>query len=264
MQFRIEKGIFEQHPDLKIGFLIIRMLDNSRRNSGLESLLRGTCAQKLREFGNKDLNSETKIQAWNNAYGKFGVNPDKYPCSVTKLVEELKDKGQIANVNSIVYLCNYFSLKYLLPIRAGDLDWLCGDLSLDFTKGGESFRKMNSIDIVEAQEGEVAYMDKGGIISRYWNHESCERTKVTTKSTNVGIFVEDLSKMHMDAFGTVLNEMASAISKYIGGQIEPYILNEEGIDIEIGIQGRTNAHDDKVPQQEVAHFFRDAKIKKKR
>lgn len=263
MQFRIEKGIFEQHPDLKIGFLIVRMLDNSRRNSGLESLLRGICAQKLRELGSKDLNSETKIQAWNNAYGKFGVNPEKYPCTVTQLIEKVRDDGQLANINSIVDLCNYFSLKYLLPVRADDLDWLCGDIVLDFTKGGEAFRKIDSIDVVEVKEGEVAYMDKGGIISRYWNHERCERTKVTAKTTNIGIFVEDLSKMHMDAFGTILNEMALAISKYIGGDIEPYILNEEGIGIEIGIQGRTNAHDDKVPQQEVVHFLEMQKLKKK-
>jgi len=263
MQFRIEKGIFEQHPDLKIGLLVVRMVDNSRRNSGLESLLRGICAQKLREFGSKDLNLEPKIQVWNQAYGKFGINPEKNPCSVVRLINKLKNKGSISHVNSVVDLCNYFSLKYLMPIRVDDLDWLCGDLVLQFTKGGEAFRKIDSIDVVEAKEGEVAYMDKGGIISRYWNHKRCERTKVTTKTMNVGIFVEDLSKMHMDAFGSILNEIALAVSKYIGGQIEPYILNEEGFDIELGIQGRMNAHDDRVPQQEKAYFLEMAKLKKK-
>ncbi|MDD3861833.1 MAG: arginine--tRNA ligase [Candidatus Gracilibacteria bacterium] len=263
MQFRIEKGIFEQHPDLKIGFLIVRMVDNSRRNSALESLLRGICAQKIREIGSKDLKSEEKIKVWNQAYGRFGINPEKYPCSAVKLINKLKDKGEISHVNPIVDICNYFSLKYLLPIRADDLDCLCGDLVLQFTKGGESFRKMDSIDVMEASEGEVAYMDKGGIISKYWNHNRCERTKVTSKTMTVGIFVEDLSKMHMDAFGTILNEMALAISKYIGGQIEPSILNEEGAEMEIGVQGRVMAQDGKVPQQEKNYFLEMQKLKKK-
>ncbi|MFA6917881.1 MAG: arginine--tRNA ligase [Candidatus Gracilibacteria bacterium] len=263
MKFVIEKSIFEQHPDLKIGLIVIRLVDNSRRNSNLESLLRGVCAQKNREFAVKDVNSEAKIMTWNQAYGKFGINPEKCPCSTARLLNKLKEKGKIDHVNSMVDLCNYFSLKYLLPIRVDDLDWLCGDLVLQFTKGGEAFRKIDSIDVVEAKEGEVAYMDKGGIISRYWNHKRCERTKVTPKTMNVGIFVEDLSKMHMDAFGQIINEIGMAIVKYIGGRVEPYILNEESPEVELGIQGRTNAHDDRVPQQERAYFLEMQKLKKK-
>ena len=151
-----------------------------------------------------------------------------------------------------------------MPIRADDLDWLCEDLVLTFTKGGEAFRKMNSIDVVEAKEGEAAYMDKGGIISRYWNHKRCERTKVTEKSKNIGIFIEDLSKIHMDAFGEIVNEMAHAIVKYIGGTVEPYILNEDSSEIDLGIQGRTNAHDNRIPQQEKAYFLGLQMQKKKR
>lgn len=263
MKLRIEKNIFEQHPDFKLGLIIVRMVDNSRRNSNLESLLRGICAQKGREFAGKDLNSEPKIQVWNQAYGKFGINPEKKPCSIAKLLKKLQENGKIEHVNSMVDLCNYFSLKYLLPIRTDDLDWLCGDLTLQFTKGGEAFRKMDSIDVVEAKEGEAAYMDKGGIIARFWNHERCERTKVTQKTMDAGIFVEDLSKMHMDAFGSIMNEIGMAIEKYIGGKMEPYILNEENSEIELGIQGRTNAHDDRVPQQEKAHFLEMQKLKKK-
>jgi len=263
MKFRIDKSIFEQHPDLKLGLIVVRMVDNSRRNSALESLLRGICAQKSREFASKDVNKEPKIMAWNQSYGKFGINPEKYPCSVARLLNKLKETAKIDHVSSIVDLSNYFSLKYLLPIRADDIDWLCGDLTLAFTKGGEAFRKMDSIDVVEAKEGEVAYMDKGGIIARYFNHKRCERTKVTAKTMDTGIFVEDLSKMHMDAFGAVINEIAIAIEKYIGGKIEPYILNEEGSEIDLGIQGRTNAHDDRVPQQEKAYFLEMQKLKKK-
>lgn len=263
MKLRIDPNIFEQHPDLKLGLVIIRNVDNTRRNSALESLLRGVCAQKAKMFASKDVNAESKILVWNHAYGKFGINPEKFPCSTAKLLNKLKETGKVDHVSAIVDICNYFSLKYLLPIRVDDLDWLCGDLNLQFTKGGEAFRKMDSIDVMEVKEGEAAYVDKGGIIARYWNHQRCERTKVTARTVNAGIFIEDLSKIHMDAFGAIVNEVAEAVVKYIGGTVEPYILNEEGLELDLGIGGRTNVHDDKVPQQEKAHFLEMERLKKK-
>ena len=76
----------------------------------------------------------------------------------------------------------------MLPIGGEDMDWLAGDLKLTFTKGKEAFRPLGSIDVEEASEGEVAYMDDGGITCRYWNYRECERTKLTEKTKNA--FVE--------------------------------------------------------------------------
>ncbi|MBU1151770.1 arginine--tRNA ligase [Patescibacteria group bacterium] len=263
MHLKIDPKIFADYPDFKAGAIIVKGLNNEKRSSALESLLRGVCAQRRTEFSKKIIDDESRIKVWNQAYGKFGINPKKKAPSVKALLQRLVAGGDISHINPLVDLYNYFSLKYLLPIGGEDLDWLCGDLELKYTKGGEAFRPMGSIDVKEAKEGEVAYMDSGGITCRYWNHRECERTKFTEKTVNALILVEDMGEMHMDEFGSVVNEVANAMMKYIGGRIEPYILNEENPELDLGVDGRTNVNDSKVTAQEKVHHLAELELKKK-
>lgn len=255
MHLKIDPKIFEAYPGLKLGVILIKKMDNSRRISSVESLLRGVCAQRMKEFQQMDINEHEMIKPWNEAYGKFGINPKKNPPSIAALLKRLQEGKEIPHLSPLVDLYNYFSLKYLLPIGGEDLDWLCGDLQLTFTEGGEAFRAIGSIDVKEANAGEVAYMDDGGITCRYWNHRECERTKFTNKTVNAAIIIEDLSGMSIDAFGQILKEVQGGLIRYIGGQIEPYILTEKNSQVDLGIEGRKTCNDAKVPQQEKAFFL---------
>ncbi|MBI4975797.1 hypothetical protein HZC20_03910 [Candidatus Peregrinibacteria bacterium] len=262
MYFKIDEKIFAQYPSLKIGVIVVRGINNSRRISSIESLLRGISAQRGKEFTSKDISENHMVDIWNRAYGMFGIHPKKYLPSIAALLKRVANGKQIPHINPIVDLYNYFSLKYLLPIGGEDLDWLCGDLQLTFTKGGEAFRPLGSIEIEKAGEGEVAYMDNGGITCRYWNYRECERTKFTNKTVNAAIIVEDLSNMHMDQFGAIIREMEDGIIKYIGGQIEPYLLNQENPEIDFRVEGRKNADDSRIPAQEKVYFMEMEQLKK--
>lgn len=262
MRLIIDPKIFDQNPDLKIGVIVVKGMNNTKRVSSIESLLRGICAQRGKEFADKDIYEDPMIKPWAQAYGKFGVNPKKFPPSIAALLKRVQGGKEIPHINLLVDLYNYFSLKHLLPIGGEDLDWLCGDLHLNFTKGGEPFRAMGSIDVAAAAEGEAAYMDDGGITCRYWNYRECERTKFTEKTVNAVLFIEDLSRIHLDEFGAILKEIQNCILKYIGGKIESYVLTEERNFIDLGVEGRKNVDDSKVPQQEKAHFL-SQEIKKK-
>ncbi|MEK7126495.1 MAG: phenylalanine--tRNA ligase beta subunit-related protein, partial [Patescibacteria group bacterium] len=259
MRFVIDPKIFEQNPDLKVGAVIIRGMNNTKRVSFVESLLRGIIAQRRKEFVNKDVFEDKMIIPWCQAYGKFGVNPKKNSPSIAALLRRIKSGKDLSHINLLVDLYNYFSLKYLLPIGGEDIDWLCGDLKLTFTKGDEPFRPIGEIEIERAGEGEAAYLDDGGITCRYWNYRECERTKFTMKTVNAVLLMEDLSKMHMDEFGRILKDMESAVAKYIGGQVETHILNEEHTEVDLGVQGRKTADDSKVPQQEIAYYMEQQK-----
>lgn len=262
MKFNINPQIFKSYPNLKVGAILIKGISNTRRISSVESLLRGVCAQRGKEFAEKDVHKEPMVEVWDSAYGNFGINPTKNPCSIAALLKRVKSGKDIPHINASVDLYNYFSLKFMLPIGGEDIDWLCGDLNLTFTLGGEAFRPIGSINVETALEGEVAYMDNGGITCRYWNHRECERTKFTEKTVNALILIEDLSKMHMDKFGEILKEISEGIVKYIGGRIEPYILTEENLSIDLGVEGRKNVNDSKIPQQEKAYFL-EQELKKK-
>ncbi len=262
MQLKIDRKIFDEYPDYKLGVILVKGMDNSKRNSVLESLLRGVGAQRAKEFSKKNLGEEGRIKVWNQAYGKFGINPNKFPPSVISLVNKASEGEEIEHINILMDLANYYSLRNLLPTSALDIDWLCGQLKLTYTKGKEAFRPAESIDVKEAKEGEVAYMDRGGIVRRYWNHLDCERTKVTKKTLNAAVLVEDLSRVHMDEFGAILDEIAEGIVKYLGAKVEKYVLNEDNNSVDLGVDGRHSADDFKITAQEKA-FFKAKSAKKK-
>jgi DNA/RNA-binding domain of Phe-tRNA-synthetase-like protein len=127
MKLQISREIFEQNQDLKIGAILIKNTNNARRVSAVEGLLRGICAQKTREFKNKDIYEDKMTSVWCRAYGNFGINPKKYPPSIIALLKRLKSGKEIPHINLMVNLCNYFSLKYMMPMGTEDMDWLCGD-----------------------------------------------------------------------------------------------------------------------------------------
>lgn len=256
MNLTIDENIFKQYTGLKVGVIIIRNVNNTRRISYIQSLLRGIWAQRQKEFEDKDIHDEPYIKAWDEAFGMFGVSPLKHQHIVAKLLSRAKDREEVAHKTALEDLCKYFNLKYLLPVRAKDIDWLCGDLNLVYTKGGEPFRPINSIEVYNASEGEVSYMDKGGIAQRYWNYRECERTKLTMRTVNSMFLVEDLSNMHLDKFGEILREMGMNIIKYIGGEIEEYILTPENPSVDLGVEGRRTADDSKIPLKEKAYFLK--------
>ncbi len=261
MYLRIDPKIFNQYPDFKLGVIILRGIDNGKRISTIESLLRGICAQREKQFKDKELYEEPMIKAWYDTYGNLGVNPKKYPPSIAALLKRVASGKELPHINALVDLYNYFSLKHLLPIGGEDLDWLCGDLQLTFTQGGEPFRPIGSIEVETAKEGEAAYIDTGGITCRYWNYRECERTKFTKKTVNAAILIEDMSKMPIDKFSDVVREVQNGFIKYIGGQIEPYILDEENPVVDLRVEGRKNIDDSKIPQQEKVHFLEESKKK---
>ncbi|MFA5948405.1 MAG: arginine--tRNA ligase [Candidatus Gracilibacteria bacterium] len=263
MHLVIDPQISKDYPDFKLGVILVKNFDNSKRSSSVESLIRGACAQKIKEFSSKDINDDERIKIWNQTYGKFGTNPEKEKCMLRKLIEASKENNGINHENQLRDVINYYALKMMIPIHGHDIDWFFGDVTLGYTKGGEAFREENSIDVKDAGEGEAAYMDKGGIVERYWNSEGNERTKLTGKTVSAVVFVEDMMKMHIDGFGELLNEIATGISKYIGGIIEIYLLNEDFNELDLKVSGRTVADDSKIPQQEKVHFLELQRLKKK-
>ena len=109
MYFNINKEIFQQHPDLKIGVILIKGINNSKRVSGVESLLRGICAQRQKQYVDKDLDMDPMVSVWNQAYGRFGINPKKNTPSITALLKRAKSGKEIPHINALVDFYNYYS-----------------------------------------------------------------------------------------------------------------------------------------------------------
>ena len=123
MNFNIDQEIFQQYPDLKIGAILIKGINNSKRVSGVESLLRGICAQREKQYAGKDIHMESSIAEWDKAYGRFGINPKKNMPSIAALLKRVSNGKEIPHINALVDLYNYYSLKFFLMSQC--LNFFC-------------------------------------------------------------------------------------------------------------------------------------------
>ncbi len=263
MKFQIDPKIFENFPDLKIGLIIIKNFSNYKRISATESLLRGIQAQKCKEFYKTDADAVPQIAVWNYAYEHQNIDTKKYTPLIKSIYKSVQTAQEIPHTNPLSDIAYYYAIKYLLPIHHKDLSWLCGDLRLAYTQGGEPFREINSINVENATESEIAYMDEGGIVQRYFNFQECERTKITDSSINTAIFVEDLTKLSTQDFAQILSEIAGNIQKYLGGEIIINVLNQDLKEADLGVEGRKNVDDSKISSQEKLYYMSKMSAKNK-
>jgi len=263
MKFTIDPKIFTQYPNLKLGVITAKNINNAKRVSTIESLLRGASMQRKREFEKTSLEEDPRILKWHEAYSKFGAKPSSYKCSIEALIQRILEDKLIPHINSLVDLYNYFSLKYVIPVGAEDIDKFFGDVTLTTASGIESFRPIGTVEIKNPKPGEVIYKDRGGVICRRWNYRECERTKITDQTRNAIVVMEDLNDIPIDKFEGMLYELQDLIEKYIGGDVAVYILNEGSNVLDLELEGLKKADDSRISEKEKIYFMNQKELTKK-
>jgi lysyl-tRNA synthetase class 2 len=233
MKFFVESRIFEQFPDLNLGILIAKGLDNRGRADELWPLI-STQQEGIRA----NLNSETlslipRIASWRRAYSAFGAKPKKYKSSVESLYRMVLKDVDLRQINKVVDIYNYISIKHMVPVGGDDLSQVEGDLALRFASGVETFRPLNSSEIEQVKEGEVVYADDVEVLCRRWNWRECDKTKMTEETGEAMLVVEGLPPVNMEDMGRIVEELGSLVERFCGGKTRTEILHRENPEIVI-------------------------------
>jgi len=230
MKFKIDPVIFEKYPELNIGIVIVKKIDN--KGPGPEIL-----EQKEKEIREKysldTLKEEPKIAAWREAYRSFGAKPKKYKCSVENLYRMVLKGIDLRHINKLVDIYNYVSLKYMVPVGGDDIDNVDGDIELTFAEGNEDFLPLNANEIMHPKNGEVVYRDDKDILCRRWNWRECDKSKMTENTRNATVVVEGLPPMSVNEVEEVIGELKKLIQQFCGGEIQTVILNKGNPEVEI-------------------------------
>ncbi len=264
MKFTIDPKIFEEFQNLKVGVITAKNIDNNRRISAVESLLRGVSMQRKKEFEKKTLDEDPRILRWREAYSRFGAKPSKYPSSIEALLARIIEDKEIPHINSLVDIYNYMSLKSVIPVGGEDMDKFYGDVKLTYAFGGECFRPINTAEIKQVKTGEIVYKDRGGVIVRRWNYREAERTKITKDTQNALVVLEDLNDIQIEEFEKILYEFQDLIERYLGGDVAVYILTEDNNEIDLEIEGLKKADDSRLSEKEKIHFLAQQELGKQR
>jgi lysyl-tRNA synthetase class 2 len=225
VRFRIEEEIFEKFPDLSIGTLVARGIDNRDRADEIMGWMEDVQEEIRNKFESGTLSEVPKIDAWRKAYRAFGAKPKKHKSSVESLYRSILKGSDLRSINKIVDIYNFISIKHMVPLGGDDVSNIEGDIELKFANGDEHFKPLNSEIIESVKPGEIVYIDERDVLCRRWNWRECDRTKMTEETSEVLLVAEGLPPVTRNEVKAVLDELDELVKTFCGGEIQTFVLD---------------------------------------
>lgn len=226
MRLTIHESVLALFPEVVIGALAVRGLDNAGEDEELTAELRRAEAGLPARFAGTPPAEHPRIAPWREAYRRFGAKPKDHPSSIENLARRVLKGWTVPHVNRLVDLYNAVSLETLLPLGAEDLDAIVGDVTLTVAEDDEpAVRLLGEPEARPPRPGEVIYRDDLGAICRRWNWKEADRTKLTEKTRNALLVVEGLPPVGRDEIGAALDTASRRLRERCGAEVEAGVLD---------------------------------------
>ncbi len=229
----VATDVLAKFPNYIRGVVVAREVNNQGENQKLIELLRKVEDSATHDESLLDIKNHPRIANWRQAYADFGVNPNKFYCSIESLGRRARRGDQLPYINTLVALFNYFSLKHMVPSGGDDLDKVDGNLCLTLAKGDEPFTPLGSGVIEHPAPGEVIYVDNSKVMCRCWNWRQGDQTKLTPATANVAINVDCLPPVLRGEAEAITRELADLVREFCGGKTSYLLLDAIQSEVEV-------------------------------
>jgi DNA/RNA-binding domain of Phe-tRNA-synthetase-like protein len=235
MFFSIQKEIFDILPDLTIGMVVAKGVDNTHPSKEIDDLLAKAVEEVKKNFVGDKAQEHPRIKPWRTAFSKLGISGSKFPSSIESMARRILKGNPFPKINPLVDLYNSISLRFLVPMGGHDLDTLEGNIHLRFTEGWEPFTPMGGGETITMPKGELVYRDDREVLTRNWVWRQCEKDKTTEKTKNIFIPMDVLGEVGRGRADEIILELSQLIPRYLGGTLFPAILTSDKPSIEFQI-----------------------------
>jgi DNA/RNA-binding domain of Phe-tRNA-synthetase-like protein len=220
--------IFALFPDVVLGVIVAREIDNSGESEAILTGLRQEETRVRERFAAQPISEHPHIAPWREAYRKFGAKPKDHPSSIENLVRRVAKGHALPRINPLVDLYNTISLRFLLPAGGEDLDRTQGDIQL--TVAGAEEAPVKLLGEPEARPpypGEVIYKDDLGAICRRWNWKEADRTKLTPQTRRAILILEGLPSVGLVEVEEATESLAELVQAHCGGVVVRAVLRRD-------------------------------------
>ncbi|MBI4014598.1 MAG: hypothetical protein HY365_01450 [Candidatus Aenigmarchaeota archaeon] len=226
MKFSVDDAIFQKFPNLCIGVVLVKNIDNFISNVEIDNMLRNEENKIRARLGGHVLSQEPMIRCWREAYASFGAKPSDNLSSVENLHRRALKGEELRSINALVDIYNVISLRHMLPVGGEDTDKVSGNVTLCIA--GENETPVTLLGDKEARPphaGEVVYKDSISAICRRFNWREADRTKLDEKTKNALLVIEGLPPATKADVANATEELASLIKKYCNGSVSTFMLS---------------------------------------
>jgi DNA/RNA-binding domain of Phe-tRNA-synthetase-like protein len=236
MTFSVQKELFDILPDLTIGVMMAKDVDNTHPSKEIDDLLNQTIEEMQKNFIGDKAQEHPRIKPWRTAFTKLGISGSKFPSSIESMARRVLKGDPFPKINPLVDLYNSVSLKFLVPMGGHDLDTIEGNIHLRFAEGWEPFTPLGSVETVVVPKGELVYRDDLEVLTRNWVWRQCDKDKATEKTKNIFIPIDVLGEVGRERADEIILELSRLIPMYLGGTLFSAILNRENPSVEFPIE----------------------------
>ncbi|VVB75007.1 Lysine--tRNA ligase [uncultured archaeon] len=222
LNFEINSEITSKYPQFRSGIVVLNGVNNVKENKEITALLRSAENDLRARFAGVEPITIPQLKAWRDAYALFNGDPAKNKPSVDALVRRVLNNNSLPNINALVDLYNYISIKHLLPAGGDDLDKVEGKVRLCIADGTEDFFMIGGKMKEHPNRGEVIYRDDKDVLCRRWNWREADKTKFTESTKNAVVYIESMLKE--DDLDGALKEFCTLAEKYLKAKAEYRLL----------------------------------------
>ena len=213
MSFRIAQDVFEKQPELYIGAVVVKGIDNTVDNPAVAAFLDEQVEQLHSALSGAKVKEHPMILPFRAAFNALGYNPNKFMPSIEALASRIEKGKGMPHINPVVDLGNAISLKYLLPLGAHPLFPL--DEEIRFAREGDVFRPFGAEADEQPDIGELIYANGDNVGTRRWIWRQSEYSKIE-RDTNEVFFPIDGFTFLQDKVDAAVAELAARCEEFFG------------------------------------------------
>lgn len=234
MKFKIDHEIFGKFPNLTIGVIVAKNINNSGTPEEVQKEIRIQENDIREKYNTETLSQNPKIDVWRRAYSSFGAKPKENKSSVENLYRLVLQGVKLRHINKLVDIYNLISLKHMVPVGGEDLDKIKGDIVLTFAEPNEPpVLLLGDKEPRPPHAGEVIYKDDISAICRRWNWREADRTKFTEGTRNCLLVMEGLPPLTRQEIENAIRELKDMVQRFCGGNVSYEILDENKPEINL-------------------------------
>lgn len=233
MKFIVEDAIFDKVPNLYIGVVAVKGVDNSKEYPEIEAMLDDAIAAAQQKFDGVKVKTAPEIIPYREAFRTLGLNPNRFPCSVEAMFTRISKGKGLPHINPLVDLNNALSLKHVIPMGTHDLGRSPADIEMRYARTGDHFLPFGGGEEEVPAEGEVVYAVGSEIRTRRWTWRQSEHGKITADTSYVFYPIDgflDFNKSQVDA---VIRELADILQKVFDCPVISGAVDKEHPSIEL-------------------------------
>lgn len=211
MEFFVEKKVLDL--GLKIKFVVINGVDNTKKSNYLSSNLEGL----INKYKNFDIENDNVLAGFHKTHEKGNISKRKNIPASENLIRLLKENNDIYSINSLVDIYNTISIDSKLCLGAHDIDKVDGNVTLRFHNGNENYNPIGDNTSHKVKLNEYSYIDDSNDILCRLEVRQVEKTKVTEESKNIFYIVEGNEETSEEYLLEISKKIIDITTKELGG-----------------------------------------------